>query len=112
MHPISEWTTFRAGVERAQVAARAAGEPAVARDVGHVVHWLKYLEEQAFWEQKVRDGTAVSTGKNRYREVYGIADAEGIESESFDDLSRFEAPTEVRVSASRPAEGTRLALSS
>ena len=48
--------------------------------------------------------------RSGYRRVYEIDSAEELETETFSDLSRFEAPTTVRVSASRPAEGGEVTL--
>ena len=48
--------------------------------------------------------------RSAYRRVYEIDSAEGIETENFGDLSRFQAPATVRVSASRPAGGGEVTL--
>ena len=48
--------------------------------------------------------------RSAYRRVYGIDSAGEIENESFADLSRFQAPATVRVSASRPAGGGEVTL--
>ena len=48
--------------------------------------------------------------RTAYRRVYEIESAEEMETETFSDLSRFEAPTTVRVSASRPAGGGEVTL--
>ena len=48
--------------------------------------------------------------RDSYREVYAIGHAQTIDNASFDQLSRFEAPTTVRVSASRPAQGNEIDL--
>ncbi len=48
--------------------------------------------------------------RSAYRRVYEIDSAGNMETETFPDLSRFEAPATVRVSASRPAEGGEVTL--
>ena len=48
--------------------------------------------------------------RNAYRRVYEIDSVGNIEEESFADLSRFQAPETVRVSASRPAGGGEVTL--
>ena len=48
--------------------------------------------------------------RSAYRRVYEIDSAEGIEQEKFGGLSRFQAPSTVRVSASRPAGGGEVTL--
>ena len=48
--------------------------------------------------------------RSAYRRVYEIDSSEGMETDSFSELSRFEAPTTVRVSASRPAGGGEVTL--
>ncbi|MCP5117433.1 MAG: hypothetical protein GY953_41945, partial [bacterium] len=46
----------------------------------------------------------------RYRRVFTISSRDHLSLESFESFSRFEAPTTVRVSASRPATGNEINL--
>ncbi len=45
-----------------------------------------------------------------YTRAYDISSQDGIDTETFDELSRFDAPATVRVSASRPVKGNEVTL--
>ena len=70
------------------------------QDVGR-----KLMEEHVLFDI-VPDEVITPDRLATYGHVYRTSDSEKIGSEAFDSFSRFEAPVTVRVSASRPAQGS------